>query len=42
VIAHSGKLLEVSFELADRGRRAQDVDSNSPDISSGVTIWLVP
>jgi hypothetical protein len=38
----SGKLLEVGLELANGGKRTQNMGSNSPDVSSGVTVWLVP
>jgi hypothetical protein len=37
----SGKLLEVGLELANGGRRTRDMGSNSSDVSSGVTVWLV-
>jgi hypothetical protein len=42
VIARGGKLLEVSFELTDGGGRVWDVGGDSPDVSGGVTIRLVP
>jgi hypothetical protein len=42
VVARSGELLEVGLELADRGGRARDVGGDSPDVSGGITIWLVP
>jgi hypothetical protein len=42
VIARGGKLLKVSLELTDGDGRAQDVRGDSPDVSGGVVIWLVP
>jgi hypothetical protein len=41
VIARGGKLLKISLELADGGGRARNVGGDSPDVSGGVTIWLV-
>jgi hypothetical protein len=38
----SGKLLKISLELADRGRRTQDVGGNSPNVTDCVIIQLVP
>jgi hypothetical protein len=42
VIARGGKLLKVSLELTDKGGRARDVGGDSPDVSGGITIRLVP
>jgi hypothetical protein len=42
VIARCGELLEISLELADGGGRTRDVGGDSPDVSGGVTIRLVP
>jgi hypothetical protein len=42
VIARGGKLLKVSLKLTNGGGRARDVSGDSPDVSGGVTIRLVP
>jgi hypothetical protein len=42
MIAHSRKLLKVSFKLTDGGGRARDVGGDSPDVSGGVAIRLIP
>jgi hypothetical protein len=42
VVARGGELLEVDLELRDGGGRARDVGGNSPDVTGGVTIRLVP
>jgi hypothetical protein len=42
VIARGGELLKVGLELADRGGRARDVGSDSPNVSGGVVVRLVP
>jgi hypothetical protein len=41
VVTCRRELLEVSFELTDRGGRARDVGGDGPDISSSVVVWLV-
>jgi hypothetical protein len=42
VIVCSGKLLKVSLELTDRDGRARDVGGDSPNVSGGVVVQLVP
>jgi hypothetical protein len=42
VSARGGELLEVSLKLADGGGRAQDVGGDSPNVSGGVMVRLVP
>jgi hypothetical protein len=42
VIARGRELLEVGLELADGDGRARNVGGNSPDVSGGVAVWLVP
>jgi hypothetical protein len=42
VVARGRKLLKVSFKLTDGGGRVQDMGGDGLDVSSGVTIWLVP
>jgi hypothetical protein len=42
VVVRGRKLLEVSLELTNGDGRARDVGDDSPDVSGGIMIWLVP
>jgi hypothetical protein len=42
VIVRGGKLLKVSLKLTDGDGRVRDVGGDSPNISGGVVIRLVP